>query len=65
VIEEDAHAVTRAHTRLVETGVVLGDDILIHAGLSAGEIVASVGSFKLREGVRVAVADDPERTTAN
>ena len=35
---------------------MLGDEIVILAGLSAGEQVAASGSFKLREGVLVAVA---------
>ena len=45
--------------RRVESGTVLGDEVLIHAGLSAGEQVAAAGSFKLREQVQVAIASDP------
>jgi membrane fusion protein (multidrug efflux system) len=48
----------RAHTRPVESGPVLGDEVVILAGLSVGEKVAAAGSFKLREGVLVAIAAD-------
>jgi membrane fusion protein (multidrug efflux system) len=47
----------RAHLRPVESGMVLGDEVLIVSGLEAGEEVATSGSFKLREAVLVAVAD--------
>jgi membrane fusion protein (multidrug efflux system) len=47
----------RARVRPVESGALLGDEVLIHAGLSAGERVAASGSFKLREGALVAVAE--------
>jgi membrane fusion protein (multidrug efflux system) len=42
---------------------MLGDDIVIRSGLAEGERVAASGSFKLREGVLVMVADGgkPER----
>ena len=56
VIEPDQEGKTRAHVRRVESGAMLGDEIVILAGLSAGEQVAASGSFKLREGVLVAVA---------
>jgi membrane fusion protein, multidrug efflux system len=49
----------RAHARRVETGGPLGDDILVKAGLQEGEQVATVGSFKLRDGMLVNVADAP------
>lgn len=48
----------RAHVRLVEAGPVLGDEVVILAGLSAGEQVAASGSFKLREQALVHVAAD-------
>jgi membrane fusion protein (multidrug efflux system) len=47
----------RAHVRPVESGAVLGDEVLIHAGLVAGDQVAASGSFKLREAVLVAIAN--------
>ena len=46
---------TRAHERPVRSGPMLGDEIVILDGLTAGERVAASGSFKLREGVLVAV----------
>jgi membrane fusion protein (multidrug efflux system) len=57
VLTADQKGKTRAHVRTVRSGTVLGDDVLIHSGLEAGEQVATSGSFKLREGVLVAVAD--------
>jgi membrane fusion protein (multidrug efflux system) len=53
----------RAHLRQVESGAMLGDEVLILAGLSAGEQVAASGSFKLREEALVAVASDPGPST--
>jgi membrane fusion protein (multidrug efflux system) len=47
---------TRAQTRIVQTGPMLGDEVLVLSGLKAGEQVAASGSFKLREGVQVAIA---------
>ena len=48
----------RAQLRQVSSGPVLGDEIVILDGLTAGERVAASGSFKLRESVLVAVAGD-------
>jgi membrane fusion protein (multidrug efflux system) len=56
VIEPDGDGRARAHARPVETGVMLGDEVLVHAGLAAGEQVAASGSFKLRDRTLVAVA---------
>jgi membrane fusion protein (multidrug efflux system) len=47
---------TRAELRLVKSGPVLGDEIVIVDGLAAGERVAASGSFKLRDAALVAVA---------
>jgi membrane fusion protein, multidrug efflux system len=55
---------TRAELRLVTSGPVLGDEIIIVDGLAAGERVAASGSFKLRDAVLVAVAD-PAASTSN
>ena len=55
---------TRAQLRLVRSGPVLGDEIVIVGGLAAGERVAASGSFKLRDASLVAVstpAAQPER----
>src|SRR6266508_4219174 len=60
-ISEDEHGQTRAHPRPVKSGAVLGDEVLIVEGLSAGEQVATSGSFKLRDGALVAVASDSAR----
>lgn len=46
----------RARMRTVEIGTAVGDDVLVVKGLAAGERVAASGSFKLRDGVLVAVA---------
>jgi membrane fusion protein (multidrug efflux system) len=53
---------TRAQSRKVISGPALGDDIVILAGISAGERVAASGSFKLREAALVAVTADSART---
>jgi membrane fusion protein (multidrug efflux system) len=58
VLERDTFDQTRAHMRPVEAGTVLGAEVVILAGLSAGERVAASGSFKLREGVKVSVSDE-------
>lgn len=48
---------TRVQTRQVESGTMFGDEIAILSGLTAGERVAALGSFKLRDGILVAIAD--------
>lgn len=58
VIQPDEHGKTRARARQVESGAMLGDEVVIHAGLSANEMVAAAGSFKLRDGVLVAIAGE-------
>ena len=58
VIEEDKDGKTRAHVRQVESGTMLGDEVVIQGGLSAGERVAASGSFKLRDSALVAIAND-------
>jgi membrane fusion protein (multidrug efflux system) len=57
-LHEDAQGVIRAQLRMVSSGAILGDLVLIDAGLEAGEQIAASGSFKLREGVRVMIAPD-------
>src|SRR4051812_46649315 len=59
VLAPDAEGKPRAHERPVESGMMLGNDVLIYAGLLPGERVAAAGSFKLREGVLVAIAPAP------
>jgi len=46
----------RAQIRPVRAGPIVGDDVVILEGLSAGEQVAASGSFKLRDGALLAVA---------
>jgi membrane fusion protein (multidrug efflux system) len=58
VLAVDKEGKTRAHVRQVESGPVLGDEVVILKGVSAGEQVAASGSFKLREAVLVAIAGD-------
>jgi membrane fusion protein (multidrug efflux system) len=57
VIAPDKDGKPRAATRAVQSGAMLGDEVLILSGLDAGEQVAASGSFKLRDSVLVAVAD--------
>ncbi|HEV3409730.1 MAG TPA: hypothetical protein VG095_05525, partial [Chthoniobacterales bacterium] len=58
VIAPDKDGKPRAQTRRVESGPVLGDEVLILRGLNPGEQVAASGSFKLREKVLVAIANN-------
>ena len=53
---------TRAQLRLVKTGPVVDDEIVIVDGLAPGERVAASGSFKLRDAALVAVADTAAAT---
>lgn len=59
VLAPGADGQVRAHIRPVQAGPVLDDSVVILAGLDAGETVASSGSFKLREGLLVHVAEGP------
>ncbi|TAJ19441.1 MAG: efflux RND transporter periplasmic adaptor subunit, partial [Planctomycetota bacterium] len=56
VIAQDASGQTRAHVRAVDSGTVIGDEVVAESGLADGERVAASGSFKLREGVLVQIA---------
>jgi membrane fusion protein, multidrug efflux system len=58
VIAAEADGKRRAKVRAVEIGTAVGDDVLIVKGLAAGEQVAASGSFKLRDGILVTVAND-------
>jgi len=66
VIAPDGNGRPRAELRMVQSGAMLGDEVVIESGLAAGEEVAASGSFKLREGVLVALAtpSEQERTAA-
>lgn len=57
VLAPDTDGRTRVRLRPVNSGTMVGDEIVIQAGLAAGEPIAAVGSFKLRDGMLIAVAD--------
>src|SRR5438309_10551948 len=61
LIAPDSSGKTRVHDQPVQSGTMVGDEILILSGLTAGQRVATSGSFKLREGELVAVAGDSLR----
>jgi membrane fusion protein (multidrug efflux system) len=50
--------VMRAVQKFVTLGPVIGSDVIVLKGVSEGEIIASSGSFKLREGALVMPAAD-------
>ncbi|MGE3163297.1 MAG: efflux RND transporter periplasmic adaptor subunit [Planctomycetota bacterium] len=54
-IDNDVIEAPRARLRAVESGPMLGDEVIVYAGIAAGEQVAASGAFKLRDGVRVAI----------
>ena len=53
VIVADPQGKPRAQLRRIQVGEVLGDEVLVLDGLTAGDRVATSGSFKLRDGVLV------------
>ncbi|UVT21424.1 MAG: efflux RND transporter periplasmic adaptor subunit [Nitrospira sp.] len=57
IIAPDKDGRTRVHARHVESGPMIGDEIVIYTGVTPGERVAALGSFKLRDGILVAIAD--------
>ena len=57
VLETAEEGRTRARLRPVQAGPVLGDEVVVLSGLTAGERVAASGSFKLRDSALVNVAD--------
>jgi membrane fusion protein, multidrug efflux system len=62
VLEPDAQKQLRAQMRPVRVGATVGDEVLVFEGLAPGDQVATSGSFKLRDAVRVAVATPPVAT---
>lgn len=54
LIAADSAGHARAHVQPVRSGPVLEDEVVILSGLTPGQQVATSGSFKLRESVRVA-----------
>lgn len=63
VIAPDKDGRSRVHARQVESGPMFGDEIVIHTGLTAGERIAAVGSFKLRDGILIAVVEAVENNS--
>jgi len=57
VAAPDASGRPRAHYRRVEIGPTVGSDTLVRSGLEPGEQVATTGSFKLRDGVLIAIQE--------
>jgi membrane fusion protein, multidrug efflux system len=62
VISPDKNGKQRAHARQVRSGEVLGDTVLILDGLKTGVLVATSGSFKLRDSVLVVLADSTKNS---
>lgn len=65
VLALDKQGKTRAHARPVRVGAALGNEVVIDAGLSAGERVAASGSFKLREAALVAITSGRQAGTSD
>jgi membrane fusion protein (multidrug efflux system) len=63
VLSSEKEGEMRAHVRPVQAGPITGDEVVILTGLGEGEQVATSGSFKLREGVLVAIAGAPAEST--
>ncbi|QPD05347.1 MAG: putative RND efflux system, membrane fusion protein [Candidatus Nitrospira kreftii] len=59
VLAADLDGRMRVHTRQVESGPMLDDEVVIYSGLTPGEQIAAQGSFKLRDGLLVSPADSP------
>jgi membrane fusion protein (multidrug efflux system) len=65
VIEPDSAGKPRAHVRTVQSGPVLGEEVIIYDGLKSGEQIATSGSFKLREAVLVAIANPSQQADSS
>lgn len=59
VLAADHDGRMRVHTRQVESGPMLDDDVVVYSGLTSGEQIAAQGSFKLRDGLLVTIANTP------
>ena len=64
VLVPDAKQQLRAQLRPVKVGASTGDEVLVVDGLAPGDRVATSGSFKLRDAVRVAVIPPATTTSA-
>lgn len=62
VVEPDKDGRARVHARQVESGAMVGDEIVIQSGLTVGERIAALGSFKLRDGILVAIGETAGQT---
>lgn len=62
IVNEDGKL--RARQRAVQTGLVQNEEIAVHNGLAAGELIAASGSFKLRDGSLVQI-DTPSTASSN
>lgn len=62
VVAPDKDGRTRVHARQVASGAMFGDEIVIQSGLTSGEQIAALGSFKLRDGILVAITETVEQT---
>ncbi|MBM4126390.1 MAG: efflux RND transporter periplasmic adaptor subunit [Nitrospira sp.] len=62
VVAHDKDGRARVHARQVESGAMFADEIVIQSGLTAGERIAALGSFKLRDGILVAITETAEHT---
>jgi membrane fusion protein, multidrug efflux system len=65
VVAQDKDGKARAQFRHVQVDTLAGDEVVLRDGLTAGEQVASSGSFKLRDAVLVAVIPKPTAVAAN
>jgi membrane fusion protein (multidrug efflux system) len=62
VVAKSADGALRAQQRSVTSGPMLGDEVVLLEGVAEGELVAASGSFKLFDGMLVALA--PEQPAA-
>ncbi len=58
VINESKPGEMRASQRFVKLGPTMGQNVIVTDGVKAGDRLAAVGSFKLREGVQVMPAPE-------
>lgn len=66
ILSKDKDGKIRAQQRLIQTGELRGDVIAVTEGLAVGEIIASSGLLKLRNGSLVTIDNSvvPEASTA-
>ena len=64
VLQKDDNDHYRAHRVTVDLGKRLGDEQIIKSGIEAGQLIATEGAFKLREGLLVYPKNTYETTLA-